>query len=283
MAKTYYWLRLKKDFFKSLEMKKLRRIAGGDTYTIIYLKLQLLSLENEGYLFFEGIENSFSEEIALALDEDEENVKVTLNYLQNVGLLKQVSETEFFLKDVPYLIGKETDKAELMRKKRARDREKMIESSNNVTNVLPSVTKCYTEKEKEKEIEIEIETDKRERIDYQQIADMYNGTCVSFPRLTALSDARKKAIKARLKTYTVDDFQLMFEKAEASSFLKGGNDRNWSATFDWILKDANMAKILDGNYDNHGSGQTTKTTKGNKVAEQLEQSYEMMAQWAEED
>lgn len=88
-----------------------------------------------------------------------------------------------------------------------------------------------------------------DRVNYQQIADLYNDTCVSFPRLTTLSDSRKKAIKARLKTYTVEDFQLVFEKAEASSFLKGKNDRNWSANFDWMIKDSNMAKILDGNYD----------------------------------
>ena len=42
MAKKYYWLKLKKDFFNSKEMKKLRRIAGGDTYTVIYLKMQLV-------------------------------------------------------------------------------------------------------------------------------------------------------------------------------------------------------------------------------------------------
>ena len=46
-SKKYYWLKLKNDFFTSKEMKKLRKIAGGDTYTIIYLKLQLLSLQNE--------------------------------------------------------------------------------------------------------------------------------------------------------------------------------------------------------------------------------------------
>jgi 5-methylcytosine-specific restriction endonuclease McrA len=89
----------------------------------------------------------------------------------------------------------------------------------------------------------------REVINYQQIADMYNDTCVSFPRLTTLSDARKRAIRARLNTYTIDDFALMFKKAEASTFLKGGNERNWRATFDWMIKDSNMAKILDGNYD----------------------------------
>ena len=63
--------------------------------------------------------------------------------------------------------------------------------------------------------------EKKEDICYQQIADMYNNTCVSFLRLTKLSDARKKAIKARLKTYTADDLQKAFTLAEQSDFLKG--------------------------------------------------------------
>lgn len=96
---------------------------------------------------------------------------------------------------------------------------------------------------------VSISKDKeRECINYQQIADMYNETCVSFPRLTKLSDSRKKAIRARLKQYTIEDFRKLFEMAEESSFLKGQNDRDWSASFDWLIKDANMAKVLDGNY-----------------------------------
>ena len=98
-----------------------------------------------------------------------------------------------------------------------------------------------------------VKNEKKEDICYQQIADMYNNTCVSFPRLTKLSDARKKAIKARLKTYTADDLQKAFFLAEQSDFLKGANNRNWSATFDWMLKDTNLAKILDGNYTNNSS------------------------------
>ena len=88
----------------------------------------------------------------------------------------------------------------------------------------------------------------KDYIDYQQIADMYNNTCVSFPRLTKLSEKRKKAIKARLKMYTIEDFKKLFEMAESSSFLKGQNSRNWSANFDWLTTDTNMAKVLDGNY-----------------------------------
>ena len=82
---------------------------------------------------------------------------------------------------------------------------------------------------------------------------MYNDTCVSFPKVTQLSDKRKKAIKARLKKYSVDDLKRAFENAEESDFLKGSNSRNWSANFDWIMNDTNLAKVLDGNYANKRS------------------------------
>lgn len=88
-GKRYFWLRLMADFFSQPRIKKLRRIAGGDTYTVIYLKLQLLSLQTDGVLFFEGIEESFAEELALTLDEDPENVAVTLRFLEAQQMLIQ--------------------------------------------------------------------------------------------------------------------------------------------------------------------------------------------------
>lgn len=90
---------------------------------------------------------------------------------------------------------------------------------------------------------------------YATIRELYNSVCGSYPRLVKMSDARKKAINARLKTgYTLDDFRKLFEKAEASDFMKGANKRNWSATFDWMICDSNMAKVLDGNYDLRDQG-----------------------------
>lgn len=96
------------------------------------------------------------------------------------------------------------------------------------------------------------ERDKRESVDYKTVVAMYNDTCVSFPRIKSLSEARKKAIKARLKTHSMADMQQVFANAEASEFLKGSNSRNWSATFDWMMNDRNFTKILDGNYRNNG-------------------------------
>ena len=94
------------------------------------------------------------------------------------------------------------------------------------------------------------------RVNYQEIVDMYNDTCVSLPRVTSMSAKRKAAIRARLRTHSMADIQEAFKKAEASDFLKGSNKRNWSANFDWIMNDANMAKILDGNYDNKSQEKT---------------------------
>ena len=67
MAKKYYWLKLKNNFFSQPKIKKLRKIAGGDTYTIIYLKMQLYSLEDDGKLYFDGIEEDFVEEMLAAI------------------------------------------------------------------------------------------------------------------------------------------------------------------------------------------------------------------------
>ena len=119
----------------------------------------------------------------------------------------------------------------------------------------------------------------RPKINYQEIADMYNTICISLPRMTTLSDKRKEAIAARLKHYTVDQFREMFTKAENSAFLKGSNNRNWTANFDWLIKDANFAKVLDGNYDNTigtttTGNQTSKTTPGKTTTNKTTQEFE---------
>ena len=174
MAKKYVWLKLKKDFFQQRAIKKLRKIAGGDTYTIIYLKLQLLSLDDEGKLFYEGVEENFAEEMALAIDEDPDNVKVVLMFLEKNGLLESVTENEFVLPETVDSIGSETAAAERKRQQRIREKEKLLieekteddikkcdnvtPMSQGVTFLSDDVTNCHTEKEEEKEKDIDTTT-----------------------------------------------------------------------------------------------------------------------------
>lgn len=124
--KRYYWLKLKEDYFNSPKIKKLRKIAGGDTYTIIYLKMQLLSIKNNGIIEFEKIEPTFQEELALKLDEDVENVSVTLAYLQTQGLIDMNENNEFLLLEASNNIGSESESAERVRQFRERENQKAL-------------------------------------------------------------------------------------------------------------------------------------------------------------
>lgn len=81
---------------------------------------------------------------------------------------------------------------------------------------------------------------------------MYHTISKSYPKLRTISENRKKAIAARWKEYRqdLDTFRELFTRAEASLFLKGKNKRNWTADFNWLMNSENMAKVLEGNYDN---------------------------------
>ena len=125
--KRYYWLKLKENYFDSPKIKKLRKIAGGDTYTIIYLKLQLLSIKNNGIIEYEKIEPTFQEELALKLDEDVENISVTLSYLQSQGLVDVNENNDFFLIEASNNIGSESESAERVRLFRERKNQKVLQ------------------------------------------------------------------------------------------------------------------------------------------------------------
>ena len=91
--------------------------------------------------------------------------------------------------------------------------------------------------------------------------EAYSSICVSYPKLSVVSDKRKKAIKARLRKYTLEQIITAFKLAESSDFMKGNNGRNWRATFDWIMNDTNLPKILEGNYNNKKDCEKIKSIK----------------------
>ena len=131
MSKKYYWLKLKDNFFTQPKIKKLRKIAGGDTYTCIYLKLMLLTINNDGVIEFEGIENSLEAELSLKLDEDENNISVTLSFLFAQNLLVQIDNSRFEINELKGLIGSEVSSAERVRRHRAK--KKLLHCNSTVT------------------------------------------------------------------------------------------------------------------------------------------------------
>ena len=151
--RRFFWLKLKEDFFNSKRIKKLRKLAGGDTLTIIYLKMQLKSIKTDGVLSFTGLEKSFAEELALDLDESPEDVGLLLNYLLSVGLIETSDNVNFLLPYAVESIGSEGASAERVRNFRDR---KALQSNDDVTQV-----KRIGNVDIEKDIEIEKEIDKK--------------------------------------------------------------------------------------------------------------------------
>ena len=286
MGKKFYWLKLKEDFFDDDTIAYIEEQENGIQYVNFYLKLCLKSIKTDGKLIRIIGENlipydvkSLSKLTGVPVD----TVVVAMKLFESIGLVKILETGEIYLAQINEMIGSETDKAKLMRQKRAVAKlngNNVTLDGNNVTEMLPQ---CYTEiRDKEieirdKEIEIrdketnfaqnsgtdakasvcssELEpTTAHSKINYEVIKNLYNNICLSFPSCKTMSETRKKAIKARFTSgYKIDDFKMLFEKAEKSSFLKGNNDRNWIATFDWLIKDGNIAKVLDGNYDDRNS------------------------------
>lgn len=151
--KRFWWLKLREGYFSTPPLKKLRRVAGGEVMTIIYLKMQLESLRNNGLLVFEGLEDTFAEELALTLDENTDDVELTLAALQKYKLLEVISGTEYMLPEAVENIGSESDSAVRMRSFRARASQSDDCEKNNNSLVSQSDSSALhrdTEKEEKK-------------------------------------------------------------------------------------------------------------------------------------
>lgn len=149
--KRYYWLQLKENFFNSKEMKLMRKLPGGEEITIIYLKIMLTSLENEGVIFYEGLAEDLAEELALEIGEDVESIRMALMFMEKKRLITTNDSYSYKLEQVPELVGSETASARRVRKHR--ENKKALQGNTGVT-------KCIGDVDIEKEIDIEKDLEK---------------------------------------------------------------------------------------------------------------------------
>lgn len=247
MGKRYFWLKLKDDFFSQKEIKMLRRISGGDTFTVIYLKILLLSIRNDGKVYFDGIASNMVEEIALEIDEDVENVQITFNYLQQKGLLVFNSDDEVELSNIHSMIGSETAAASRMRKSRSK---KEIESKRN--NVTPQLHHSYTEIEKDIEKDNNAQNTQHSGKNAKALESDFEKLWKLYPnkkgKQVALK-AYKKAIKDGVSNKQIQDGIVAYKKylsangTEQQYMMHGGtffNQRSWDD--DWSISQSQPAK-----------------------------------------
>ena len=257
--KKYYWLKLKDEFFDSLKIKKLRSIAGGDTYTIIYLKMLLAALKTDGILEYQGIEDNVVNEIAMSINENPDDVGLTIQFLLKHGLAEQINDN-CFLPEAVENVGSETKAAERMRNSRERARQ-----MRNI--VTPMLQDRYTHKEIEIDIDnipppttnyINNNINNNNNIytavapqpivaEYREFVDAWN----SIPHTVNITDiipltARDDEFRICLSVYGKEGVMNAIQKIRDSEYLQ---KRNAKARWDKFINRNVIQNVLEGSYD----------------------------------
>lgn len=256
MAKRYYWLRLKDDFFERDEIKVLEGMPNGKDYIIFYMKLLLKSISTDGILIFNGCIPFTPVMLSSITNTNVDTVKVAVDTLTQLGLMEQWDDGRLFMVMTQNMIGSEGESAARVRALREKSKEKIkLLQCNN------EVTKSNTE------IEKDINTEKDTNIDKEIDVDVYisSWNSLGLNKLISLkkSSTRYKELHARIADYGTDKVLEAIKNISKSKFLKGENDKGWTITFDWLVRPNNFIKVLEGNYTD--KDKPKKPIPGNKA------------------
>ena len=251
-TKIYFWLKLDNNFYKNLAIKKARRLAGGDTMVIIYQKLMLESLQNNGVLYFEGILENIVEELSLQLDEDIENVAMTLDLFTKSGLIQLNDSNDIEMLQVPALIDQETNWSKYKRDTRKKEDIKKLDIVQPLSNHCPTEIELELEKELDIELDIESESEIENDADsdYKKLTDFYQ------ENFGVISQLISEDIKFNLKDYGYD---LVHESMKRAIFRQKQYAYSVQILKSWSKNNIKTLEDVEADDNKFSRGKTTNT------------------------
>ena len=158
MNKRFFWFKMSKDFFNDRRIIRLRKLAGGDTFILIYIKMILATLDSSGIYQIDEYEDLY-ESLSLDLDEDIDNIKITVSFLKKCKLIEEINELTIKFVDVEALTGSET--ASTIRSRKSRANKKALQCNTDATPLQQIATESKRESiEKDQELEKELNKEK---------------------------------------------------------------------------------------------------------------------------
>lgn len=288
------WIKIVTNIFDNKKIKQIECLPDGDGIIVIWFKLLCLAgnTNDNGMVYFTKDIPYTEQMLATQFNRPLTLVQIAINTFQRFKMIDIVDDILYVSNWEKY---QSTDRLKEIREYNRLAQQKSREKKKSLQNVndMSLTSQCChdTDKEIDKEIDIRY-TDidvKSTEVDntspqaeavpancpYAEIKNLYHSICISFPKIKTIDGNRKKAVGARWRTYrNLDVFKEMFEIAENSSFLKGENDRNWSADFDWMMKPTNFSKIMEHKYDNRTSADTALTGAIGTLAKMYEEASE---------
>lgn len=159
--KRFYWLKLKRDFFKRHDIRIIESVPNGKDYVLFYLKLLLESIDHEGNLRFSDTLPYSADMLATITDTNIDIVRAAMKVLTEFGMVEILEDKTIYMTEVQKLIGSAVDNDNANRQRRFRERLKETAVTPTLPDRYVSVTKNNESKSKsieiDKEIDIEIE------------------------------------------------------------------------------------------------------------------------------
>ena len=199
-TKKYYWLKLKRDFFKRHDIRIVEEMPNGKDYVLFYLKMLVESIDHDGELRFSETIPYNEQMLSVITNTNLDIVRSAMKLFVNLKMIDLLDDQTIYMSEVQKLIGNETAGAERVRQHRARvEGTRLMLQSNN------DVTKSNTEKERDTETDQEKKTDN---------AEAFGAFWTAYPN--------KKAKPAALKAFTKlkPDAELLAEMLKAIEVQK---------------------------------------------------------------
>ena len=182
-AKKFYWLKLKRDFFKRHDIRIIEEMENGKDYILFYLKLLLESIDHEGELRFSETIPYNEKMLSVITSTNIDIVRSALKVFTELNMIEIFDDHTIYMTEVKKLTGSETEYAI----KKREYRQKLLEVRQIEDNVRQEI-----EKEKEIELETELETEKEKKVKPSKPArhkyGLYQNVLLSDEELNKLKD-----------------------------------------------------------------------------------------------
>lgn len=154
-TRKYYWLKLKRDFFKRHDIKIIESMENGKDYVLFYLKLLLESVDHDGSLRFSETVPYNDKMLATITDTNIDIVRSAVKIFAELGMMEQFDDGTLYMAQVQSMLGSETSEAIRLREIRAKKKQMLITQGESVQR-----TETYEKRTPEIELELDKEIDK---------------------------------------------------------------------------------------------------------------------------
>ena len=193
-GKKFYWLKLKRDFFKRHDIRIIEEMPNGKDYVLFYLKLLLESIDHEGSLRFSDTIPYNEQMLSVITNTNVDIVRSAMKLFIELQLIEIFDDKTIFMGEVEKMIGSESESAERVRRLRQRNKALLCNG-----DVQKSNTEKEIEKEEDKDIDTDIENERKSDSSFAQPTDSENDFLSTFStEFSTIEDAKRKMLGGEL-------------------------------------------------------------------------------------